>query len=140
MKISSLVSCITFHIDTLQYLVILIGYVLTITTSGLIVRHFIGHPPQETSNTNSEKPNSKNNYDLGVIVGKCENFLVITLILADALTGLALIFTAKSIMRSERFKKDPKYYLGGTIVNFTYSFIMGFSIRILLNAVGHPVS
>lgn len=135
-----MVSCITFHIDTLQYLVILIGYVLTIATSGIIVRHFIGRPLQETSNTSSEKLSSKINYDLGAIVGKCENLLTITLILANALTGLALIFMAKSIIRSEGFKKDPKYYLGGTMVNFTYSFLMGFSIRILLSAVGHPVS
>jgi hypothetical protein len=75
-----------------------------------------------------------------MIIGKCENFLTITLILAGAITGLALIFAAKSIVRSEDIKKDPKYYLGGTLVNFSYSVLMGFVILILLKTVGHPLS
>ena len=33
-------------------------------------------------------------YDLGMIIGKCENILTLTFILADQFTGLALIFAA----------------------------------------------
>ncbi len=114
------------------------GYVITIATSGLIVRHFIGGPREKVSSVDSEKRVSRTNYDIGVIIGKCENLLTITLILANAFTGLALIFTAKSIVRSEDIKRDPNYYLGGTLVNFTYSVLMGFLIRIVLSAIHRP--
>ncbi|MCK4404779.1 MAG: hypothetical protein KAW02_06775 [candidate division Zixibacteria bacterium] len=130
---------IIFNIDVLQYVIIVMGYVLTIATSGLIVRHFIGGTIQGSSNADSKRSISRTNYDLGAIIGKCENLLTITLVLVNAFTGLALIFTAKSIIRSEHIKRNPKYYLGGTVVNFTYSFLMGFFIRILLSAIGHPI-
>lgn len=130
---------VIFNIDILQYVTILIGYIITIATSGLIIRHFIGSARQKTSSGDSEKLVPRTNYDIGAIIGKCENLLTITLILADAFTGLALIFTAKSIARSEDIKSDPKYYLGGTLVNFTYSVLMGFFIRIVLSAIGHPI-
>jgi hypothetical protein len=128
-----------FDIDILQYIIVAMGYIFTIATSGLIVRHFIGGTAGKSSDTDSDSSISKTKYDLGAIIGKCENFLIITLILASAFTGLALIFTAKSIVRSDDIKKEPKYYLGGTLVNFTYSVLMGFFICILLSAIGHPI-
>ena len=78
---------------------------------------------------------AKHYFDVGAIIGKCENFLVITFILADAFTGSALIFTAKSIVRREDIEKDPGYYLGGTLVNFSYSVLIGYLIRIALNSI-----
>ncbi|MCD5417579.1 hypothetical protein LR021_04390 [Candidatus Bipolaricaulota bacterium] len=83
---------IIFNIDIVQSVIIVMGYIITIATSGLIVRHFIGGPRQKTSSRDSEKPVSKTNYDIGAIIGKCENLLTITLILANAFTGLALIY------------------------------------------------
>ncbi len=130
---------ITFYIDILKCTIIIIGYISTIATSGVIVRHFIGDTKEQTVREDSDKSISRTNYDAGAIIGKCENFLTISLILANAFTGLALIFTAKSIVRSENIKKDPKYYLGGTLVNFSYSVFMGFLIRFILSALGHPV-
>ena len=130
---------IKFNIDILQFVIIVMGYIITIATSGLIVRHFTGGAKRETSSADSEGQISRTNYDVGVIIGKCENFLTITLILASAFTGLALIFTAKSIVRSEEIKRDPKYYLGGTLLNFSYSVLMAFFIRIVLSAIDHPI-
>ena len=74
-----------------------------------------------------------------MIIGKCENFITMTFILADAVTGLALVFTAKSIVRSEDMKKNPTYYLGGTLVNFSYSILMGFLVLYLLKIICHPI-
>ena len=130
---------IIFNIDILQYSTILLGYIITISTSGLIVRHFIRGTEQKPSRSDSKSSTSRISYEIGAIIGKCENLLTITLILADAITGLALIFTAKSIVRIEAIKREPKYYLGGTMVNFSYSVLMGFFIRILLGAIGHPI-
>ena len=119
----------------LQGAIVVAGYVLTVATSGLIVRHFVAETKPIPSEAQNDKDSAKRSYDAGTIIGKCENLLTITLILANAVTGLALIFAAKSIVRSEDIKKEPKYYLGGTLVNLTYSVLMGFLIRTLLNAV-----
>ncbi len=125
--------------DIVQYIVVGVGYIVTIATSGLIVRHFVSIVRQKASSASSEGSISSTDYDTGMVIGKCENILTITLILANAFTGLALIFTAKSIVRTEDIKKNAKYYLGGTLVNFTYSVLMGFLIRTVLVALGHPI-
>ena len=124
-------------IDILQCVIIVSGYLITMATSGAIVDFLVGIPKPESSNP--EKANSKTVFDIGTIIGRCENFLTITFILSDAFTGLALIFTAKSIARSEHIKKNPKYYLGGTLVNFSYSVFMGFFIRFVLSAIGRTI-
>lgn len=124
-----------YYLDVVQWLIVLAGYIFTMATSGSVVRHFIGGPGQDAPKPEPETP--KHRYDVGSIVGKCENFLTVSLIVADAITALALIFTAKSIVRSDDIKRAPRYYLGGTLVNFSYSVFMGFLIRIVLRATGH---
>jgi len=124
-------------IDILQCVIIVSGYLITMATSGAIVDFLVGIPKPESSNP--EKANSKTVFAIGTIIGRCENFLTITFILSDAFTGLALIFTAKSIARSENIKKNPRYYLGGTLVNFSYSVFMGFFIRFVLSAIDRPI-
>ena len=121
-----------------QCAIVLAGYVVTILTSGCVVRHFICISGR-TIESEQDKGAIKAKYDLGAVIGKCENFLTITLILANAFTGLALIFSAKSIIRREDIQKDPAYYLGGTLVNFSYSVLIGFLIRVLLAVIGHPI-
>jgi hypothetical protein len=123
----------------LQGAIVLVGYAFTVATSGLIVRHFVTETKPISLEAQNDTDSAKKSYDAGAIIGKCENLLTITLILANAVTGLALIFAAKSIVRSEDIKKEPKYYLGGTLVNFTYSVLMGFLIRTLLDAISHQI-
>ena len=116
--------------DWLSIGVIAVGYVLTLLTSGLVVRAFVRKEMKPDRNIEGEsQENAKSRLRVGAIVGKCENFLTITFILQDALTGLALIFAAKSIVRSDQIKKDPGYYLAGTLVNFSYSVLMGFLVK-----------
>ena len=114
----------------LKILVTIAGYVITISCSGKIVKLFIGPSPEKNIDSSN-----KLKFDLGAIIGKCENLLTITFILANELTGLALIFAAKSIFRAEESKKDPRYYLGGTLVNFCFSVLMGFLIKLILNSL-----
>ena len=71
-------------------------------------------------------------FDTGTVIGKCENILALTFILADETTGLALIVAAKSLVRKEDIQKNPGYFLGGTLVNLVWSVIMGFAMRISL--------
>lgn len=122
---------ITFR--PVQYLVIGAGYLVVLLTSGYLVTHFIGGAGKEASEETRAR------YDLGAIIGKCENLLVVALVLADALTGLAIVFTAKSILRRDDIRSNPRFYLGGTMVNFTYSVMAGFAMRIILDLLGQPL-
>lgn len=63
--------------------------------------------------------------DIGTVIGKCENVLVVSFLLVGAYTGLAIIFAAKSIVRREDIRTNTRYYLAGTLVNFTYSVALG---------------
>jgi hypothetical protein len=127
------------QIDPVKWLIIVAGYLLTMGTSGAVVRLLIGAAKKEPSPQKPEASASTETRNVGAIIGKCENFLTLSLVVADALTALALIFTAKSIVRGEDMRRDPRYYLGGTLVNFSYSVFMGFLIRIALTATGHPM-
>lgn len=128
---------IALNIDILQCIIVIAGYIITVSTSGLIVRHFVGTNKNLSSKDPEKSISTRIDYDVGTIIGKCENILTLTFILAGAFTGLALIFTAKSIVRREHIKRNPKYYLGGTLVNFSYSVIMGFMVRTALRAFGY---
>jgi hypothetical protein len=109
--------------------IVVAGYLVTISLSGPIVRFFVGGRVINDENTLAE--DEKGRFGLGTIIGKCENILTVTFILAGEITGLALIFAAKSLIRKEAIKTDARYYLGGTLVNFSFSVLMGFLIKIL---------
>jgi len=126
-------------VDLFQYLVVLAGYVLAIVTSGLVVRGLIGGESETVTDNGGTGDSGRAVFDLGRIIGKCENFLVITLVLSDELTALALVFTAKSIVRAESIKRNPRYYLGGTMVNFTYSVFIAFAVKVILAVAGHSL-
>ncbi len=74
--------------------------------------------------------------DVGTIVGKAENVLLLTFILAEAYTALAVIFAAKGLVRREDIEKNTLYYLAGTMTNVTYSVAVGVAIRVALVALG----
>lgn len=114
------------HLNLTQLTVLVAGYLLTFALSGLVVRLVLGPFPGPPKYPGSSEAAGKRRWpDLGVIIGKCENFLTITLILADQVTGLAVIFAAKSILRAEDMRDNPRYYLGGTLVNLCFSILMG---------------
>lgn len=118
------------NITWTQVLVILGGYVLAFLTSGVLVNFVLSNKKAEDGDHSKSSVR-----DTGAIIGKCENFLVITLILLGAYTALALVFTAKSIVRMEDIKKDSRYFLGGTLVNFSYSILIGSIVRVFFNCL-----
>lgn len=74
--------------------------------------------------------------DTGTLVGKCENVLVLTFVVASAYTALAVLFAAKSIVRRKDIdSEDTAYYIAGTLVNFTYSLLASFAVVTALAAV-----
>jgi len=111
-------------------LILIAGYVTTLLSSSTIVRKVISKIAKE----DFQKIN-KVTLDTGLIVGLCENILIVTFILVEAYTAIALVFTAKSVVRSRAMQEKPEYYLVGTMVNVTFSILMGFIIKAFLSTL-----
>jgi hypothetical protein len=103
------------------------GYFLLLVTSGMVVNYILSRISGESI---SQKI-GKEARDTGFIIGKCENLLILTFMILEAYTALALIFAAKTIVRKEDLSKNSLFFLAGTMVNVTYSMMIGFLIRIL---------
>jgi hypothetical protein len=71
--------------------------------------------------------------DTGWLIGRFENILVLTLVIAGEFTALSIIFAAKSwVRREDTATGNTTYYLAGTLANFTYSIVVGIgTVRIL---------
>ena len=64
--------------------------------------------------------------DTGWLIGRLENVLVFALVYLGAYTALSIVFAAKSFVRREDIASgDTAYYLAGTLLNFTYSILIG---------------
>lgn len=60
-------------------------------------------------------------------------YIILTFIILGAYTALAIIFAAKSIIRREDISTgDTSYYIAGTMVNLTYSVVIGGIIKLII--------
>ena len=50
----------------------------------------------------------------------------------EAYTALALVFAAKAIVRREDMSKNTLFFLAGTMINVTYSIMIGLMLKILI--------
>lgn len=116
-------------------LIAVTGYALLLATSGWVVTRSLAWAEDDYAESVTETDR-----DIGTIVGKTENLLLLTFVLAGAYAALAIVFAAKSIVRSDDMKNNSLFYLAGTLVNVTYSVIIGIGIRLLLGAgIAEPV-
>ncbi|MBC8328702.1 MAG: hypothetical protein ISR76_00735 [Planctomycetes bacterium] len=111
----------------LKAAVIAAGYALTLALSGRLVRWFV--LPRQVP-LRPEKTPDQPRFEASTVIGKCENLLVLSFLLAGEVTGIALIFAAKSLVRSEDIRKKPGYYLGGTLVNLVWAVLVGILLRL----------
>ena len=109
-------------------LVLLGTYVVTMALSGAIVKAALRWTKHDTPLSDAKTARS------GMLIGKCENILVVTLVFLDSLTALALIFAAKSLVRKDQIE-DTEYYLGGTLVNVTWSMLVALLARWLIRSM-----
>lgn len=86
----------------IDLIIVLLGYLILLSTSGLIVKFILRRVEHEKG----QEIASKTELDTGFIIGKCENILIVSLVLVNAYTALALIFTAKTIIRADDIKKN----------------------------------
>ena len=107
------------------------GYFVLLFTSGMMVNYILS----KISGESISQKIGKDVRDTGFIIGKCENLLILTFMILEAYTALALIFAAKTIVRKEDLNKNSLFFLAGTMVNVTYSIMIGFLVRILTGMV-----
>lgn len=71
--------------------------------------------------------------DTGVVVGKCENILIVVFVLVGAYTALTVLFAGKALVRREDMSRNSLYFLAGTMVNVTYSIVAALLIRVVVS-------
>ncbi|MBI5214880.1 MAG: hypothetical protein HY960_03945 [Ignavibacteriae bacterium] len=55
--------------------------------------------------------------------------MIILFVLFEEYTAIAIIFAAKELVRSEDIKRNPTYYLLGTLLNVTLSVLFALSLK-----------
>lgn len=119
-----------------KVLIIVLAYAITLALSTRVVALFVSPPapsPDETAPTPEDREHAtEERRHLGNVIGKCENVIIVTFILARAETGLALIFAAKALVRRQDIERDPGYFLGGTLINFVWSLAVAMIARLLI--------
>ena len=113
------------ELNFIDGLILLGSYLILLGTSGILVNYIISRisPVNKTI--------SKEIRDTGFVIGKCENLLVLTFMVLEAYTALALVFAAKAIVRREDMSKNTLFFLAGTMINVTYSIMIGLIVKIL---------
>ena len=116
---------VTLGVGLADGLLVVAGYLFLLASSGRFVSWTLTWAEDDYDDEVSDEQR-----DIGTIVGKAENVLLMTFVLVGAYTALAVIFAAKSIVRREDMKNDSLFYLAGTLVNFTYSIVVGLLVRV----------
>lgn len=121
---------VSTEINWLLVAALVVGYLFTFLSSTILVRIVIN-----SVSGKERKTRKRSIIDTGFVVGICENFIIITFILANEIIGLALVFSAKTIVRHKEISGEPEYYLVGTMVNFTYSLFMAMLIKYVISFI-----
>ena len=133
----SIVIFIKNNTTLIKVLVILIGYFITFFLTNLLIRKIIlkGQKSFDVDGDgNIDKTDEKIIRD-GYIIGKCENIIILSFVLVGEVTGLALIFAAKSLARQKDINDNAGFFLAGTMVNFTATLILAFIIKYILSLI-----
>ena len=67
--------------------------------------------------------------DVGTWIGLNEFALIMLFVFVNEYTAIAIIFAAKEIVRSEKIKENPSYYLLGTLLNVVLSLLSSLAIK-----------
>ena len=116
--------------NAIQIAILITGYMILLGTSGIVVNFILSR----ISSVPISQTISKEVRDTGFVVGKCENILLLTFMILEAYTALALVFAAKAIVRREDMSKNSLFFLAGTMVNVTYSIMVGLAIKLILES------
>ena len=133
----SILTFITDNSTLVKGLVILIGYFLTFFITNLLIKQIIfkGKKGFDADGDGDIDLKDEKIIRDGYIIGKCENIIILSFVLAGEVTGLALIFAAKSLARQKDINDNAGFFLAGTMINFTATLIIAFIIKYILTLI-----
>ena len=118
------------------------GALLLLFTSGTVVRKVMNiiykKNLSDLASGNVTAPDpveeklARERISTGLIIGKCENLIIYLMVLTGSYTALAIIFTAKTIIRKEDIAKNSMFFLAGTMINVTYSLLISLLVKLLI--------
>jgi len=117
--------------------IVLIGYFVTFLITNILIKKIILQGKQTIDVNNDGELNHTDSKIIrdGYIIGKCENIIILSFVLAGEVTGLALIFAAKSLARQKDINDNSGFFLAGTLVNFTATLVLGFILKYVLTLI-----
>lgn len=127
--------------NSYYYIAIAISYGFLVTTSGYLISFVLKKISNKelsalaAEGSTEAETKKKTVFNVGNIIGKCENVLVLSFMLLDAYTAMALVVTAKTIVRKEEIEKNSVYFLAGTLINISYSVLIGFITKLVLKEI-----
>lgn len=109
-----------------QCLLFIIPFVLSLAISSIVIRKLL--PLFNNPKVNKPEQNQRVirawYIDIGFWIGFFETLIIFIFVANNEFSGLAIIFAAKEFVRKEEIKKDPVYYLLGTLINFGVALLM----------------
>lgn len=127
----------TNNIFLIKGIVILLGYFFTFLITSILVKKLV-FKNKDLFDVNQDGEIDEKDKKLirdGYIIGKCENIIILSFVLVGEVTGLALIFAAKSLARQKDIKNNAEFFLVGTMVNFTASLVIAYGLKFLLHFI-----
>jgi len=118
-----------FGADLLRAAVIVAGTGGLMATSGLVFARVLRSIAKDDFGAGLDERVR----DTGVVVGKCENILIVALVLVGAYTALTVLFAGKALVRREDMSRNSLYFLAGTMVNVTYSLVVALFLRAIVS-------
>jgi len=119
----------------INYIVIAVTFALLLGTSGRVVssvlKRITSKNLEEAAN-DDKPPEVAERIAVGNIIGKCENILILVFVILEAYTAIAIVITAKTMVRKEEIEKNSMYFLAGTLINVSYSVLVGFILKMIL--------
>jgi hypothetical protein len=117
--------------------VVLVGYFITFFVTNLLIKRIVlkGKNGFDADGDGNVNITDKKIIRVGYIIGKCENIIILSFVLAGEVTGLALIFAAKSLARQKDINDNAGFFLAGTMINFTATLVLAFIIKYILTLI-----
>jgi len=120
-----------------QAAVWLVAYALALGGSGWVVMAVLRLAGKRVRRATGDSNNrlvgvSADDRQIGRIIGKLENILIVTFVIVEAYAALAIIVGAKSLIRRERGPSDV-YIIIGTLTNLAWSLLVACSARLVIH-------
>lgn len=119
----------------ISYIIMAAAFVLLLLTSGKVISYVlksIANKNLKEAADDDKPPEVAERIAVGNIIGKCENILILVFVILEAYTAIAIVITAKTMVRKEEIEKNSMYFLAGTLINVSYSVLIGFILKLIL--------